>query len=609
MNLFSDRSSIGSHQYNSLWRIFFLLLLVGATPVFIWAVMTQRIELRKRAATSEAVICWNRVGGTAPSLYWPNGCKGNPTPQMCTQATVSLTASEIYKYNEWVANGKPYIPGCGMTPPNTTSINWKTQYAYLFASDMVISANGKIFKGVASGPMTVHSNPASATYTTLESTWTENGVEMRMFIYFDASACTRSLPPQCSWRITELRIYNGNAQGDWIYFKGGDVAAVGARVGAEYSNPKLILTSSENGIGKVEFSNLKLRAFTNQTTPPTSCSGPNGSTCSIGACPTCKPGMACPAIACRVQSGTCQNGQCVATPAGGTCGGIRGEVCQAGYSCMYSNGSTRPQFPDESGKCVPQATTCTADGASCSLRVCPTMPPCPPGIMCKQVMPACTVSAGVCKAGRCLPPITPTPTCIPRPACMDPLPGQPQCMPDVPPGGWICPKKTPTPTCMPRPACMDPLPGQPQCMFKLVEGGWFCPKTTPTPSTVCKTGVNSFGVGAACPSDSSRFLSANYACYDGVKGTVGNNTCQTSLALANLAQQACAGHSSCSTTPTGAKKPGDFNGDGKVNILDYNVILANFGKTGPVGFSPADLNADGKVNLLDYNMLLNYFGK
>lgn len=38
----------------------------------------------------------------------------------------------------------------------------------------------------------------------------------------------------------------------------------------------------------------------------------NGSSCTIGSCPTCTPGKPCPAIACIPQSGTCQNGQCIA---------------------------------------------------------------------------------------------------------------------------------------------------------------------------------------------------------------------------------------------------------------------------------------------------------
>jgi len=56
-------------------------------------------------------------------------------------------------------------------------------------------------------------------------------------------------------------------------------------------------------------------------------------------------------------------------------------------------------------------------------------------------------------------------------------------------------------------------------------------------------------------------------------------------------------------------KPGDLNGDGKVDIFDYNLLVANFGKTGAAGFSPADIDKNGKVDLFDYNQLVANFGK
>ncbi len=61
-------------------------------------------------------------------------------------------------------------------------------------------------------------------------------------------------------------------------------------------------------------------------------------------------------------------------------------------------------------------------------------------------------------------------------------------------------------------------------------------------------------------------------------------------------------------TPATAKV-GDLNGDNVVNALDYNILLADFGKTGTVGFTPADINKDGKVNILDYNLLSANYGK
>lgn len=57
--------------------------------------------------------------------------------------------------------------------------------------------------------------------------------------------------------------------------------------------------------------------------------------------------------------------------------------------------------------------------------------------------------------------------------------------------------------------------------------------------------------------------------------------------------------------------PGDADGDGKVNLLDYNIIIDAFGTaSGAAEFNEkADLNGDGKVNLLDYNIVIDNFGK
>jgi hypothetical protein len=54
-------------------------------------------------------------------------------------------------------------------------------------------------------------------------------------------------------------------------------------------------------------------------------------------------------------------------------------------------------------------------------------------------------------------------------------------------------------------------------------------------------------------------------------------------------------------------KPGDLDGNNKVDIFDYNILLTNFGKTG-TGIL-GDLDNSGKVNIFDYNILLTNFGK
>jgi lysophospholipase L1-like esterase len=62
-----------------------------------------------------------------------------------------------------------------------------------------------------------------------------------------------------------------------------------------------------------------------------------------------------------------------------------------------------------------------------------------------------------------------------------------------------------------------------------------------------------------------------------------------------------------SILPSPSAKPGDIDGNGNVNIFDYNILLTNFGKTG-TGIQ-GDLNNSGKVDIFDYNILLTNFGK
>ena len=51
---------------------------------------------------------------------------------------------------------------------------------------------------------------------------------------------------------------------------------------------------------------------------------------------------------------------------------------------------------------------------------------------------------------------------------------------------------------------------------------------------------------------------------------------------------------------------GDINGDGVVDVLDYNILRANFGQTGA---NQADINGDDVVDVLDYNILRAHFGE
>ncbi|MEM7680781.1 MAG: glycosyl hydrolase 53 family protein [Planctomycetota bacterium] len=58
----------------------------------------------------------------------------------------------------------------------------------------------------------------------------------------------------------------------------------------------------------------------------------------------------------------------------------------------------------------------------------------------------------------------------------------------------------------------------------------------------------------------------------------------------------------------GAALPGDANGDGAVDLLDFDVLAQNFGSATSAGASSGDFNGDGAVDLLDFDVLAQNFG-
>ena len=56
-------------------------------------------------------------------------------------------------------------------------------------------------------------------------------------------------------------------------------------------------------------------------------------------------------------------------------------------------------------------------------------------------------------------------------------------------------------------------------------------------------------------------------------------------------------------------KPGDINGDGKVDAADLSMLIADFGKSGAAITNPAaDINGDGKVDSADLSILIANYG-
>jgi hypothetical protein len=53
--------------------------------------------------------------------------------------------------------------------------------------------------------------------------------------------------------------------------------------------------------------------------------------------------------------------------------------------------------------------------------------------------------------------------------------------------------------------------------------------------------------------------------------------------------------------------PGDLNGDGRTDLADLGILLADFGCV-PPGPCVGDLNNDGRTDLADLGILLSDFG-
>jgi hypothetical protein len=148
--------------------------------------------------------------------------------------------------------GRPAGNPPGTTAPDAANlqISWKTDVVMLTATGFSIEVGGKTFR--ATPPkVDVRSDPGDATYRTLETTWMENGVEMRLFLYFANDAT--------SWWVSEVRIYNGAPNGNWLYAKG---PLFQAPLGAAWQGDKDIAMTDVDGVGgtpaRVRFAGLTL---------------------------------------------------------------------------------------------------------------------------------------------------------------------------------------------------------------------------------------------------------------------------------------------------------------------------------------------------------------
>jgi hypothetical protein len=94
-------------------------------------------------------------------------------------------------------------------PPG--GIAWRTPRVLFKAQRFRIDAGGDTFFGRVADPR-VHTDWSTPDYQTLEVTWLELGVEMRVNIYFYSDGT--------EWWSNEVRTYDGAVLGDWITYTG-----------------------------------------------------------------------------------------------------------------------------------------------------------------------------------------------------------------------------------------------------------------------------------------------------------------------------------------------------------------------------------------------------
>ncbi len=124
---------------------------------------------------------------------------------------------------------KPKSPGILIAPITASlpikvggshPVDWQTGTVRFTAEEFWVEINGKKHFLPQDLASSVHSDPGDSRYTTLEVTWNEwiesdTGAqlsEMRFFVYFKSDGQ--------KWWSEEIRTYDGELQGEWIYYRG-----------------------------------------------------------------------------------------------------------------------------------------------------------------------------------------------------------------------------------------------------------------------------------------------------------------------------------------------------------------------------------------------------
>jgi hypothetical protein len=135
---------------------------------------------------------------------------------------------------------------------------WKTAYNEFSSGNFYIQIGETRFLGAEN--VKVHSDPG-VDKSTLELEWTENGIPMRLYFYFEKIE-------NGMWQLYDLRTYNARGT-DWIYYQtvDSDGNPVKSLVGQrDYRDERTFL--SKDGSAKIYCKDCSITAFISNIPPP-----------------------------------------------------------------------------------------------------------------------------------------------------------------------------------------------------------------------------------------------------------------------------------------------------------------------------------------------------
>lgn len=249
----------------------------------------------------------------------PGGGERRPWSVLVAAAAVVLLIAGLVALN---GRDIPESAG-GAGGDSSARFSFVTPQVSMTADDFWIEVDGERFTSVGAD-VDVHSDPGDQRYQTLELTWTELGIEMRLFIYFRSDGV--------NWSSNELRTYNGLDSGaDWVTFVGDHFTSpLGSPFVGTFDE-----TAVEGGItSRVHIEGLRLQAFL--ALGPGGVSVPTTNTVAAAGAPLVVPPLAV---------GLPDTG-ITWTPADSLALGMATEVLQ--HECMVAKGWDYPLRTDES---------------------------------------------------------------------------------------------------------------------------------------------------------------------------------------------------------------------------------------------------------------------